>query len=348
MRNRRVVYIGNVPVGGNNPITIQSMTNTETKNIEATVDQIKSLEKAGCEIVRVAVPDMESAEAIRKIKKKINIPLIADIHFDYRLALKSIDQGIDGLRINPGNIKKEKYVEQIVQKIKKSGRSIPIRIGVNSGSINRKKYNVTPSGLVDSAVDHIKILEKLNFYDIKVSLKSSDVLKTIKSYEKFSKKMDYPLHGGITEAGGSLKGTVKSSTGLGILLYKKLCDTIRVSLTGDPVKEVEVAKNILSSLNKRKFGVEIISCPTCGRAKIDVESMVKKVENNLPDMDKNLKIAIMGCAVNGPGEARDADIGIAGGTHEGLIFLKDKIIGKYKEDNLIDELIKNIEKYYGK
>jgi (E)-4-hydroxy-3-methylbut-2-enyl-diphosphate synthase len=179
-------------------------------------------------------------------------------------------------------------------------------------------------------------------------LKSSDVLKTIKSYEKFSKKMDYPLHGGITEAGGSLKGTVKSSTGLGILLYKKLCDTIRVSLTGDPVKEVEVAKNILSSLNKRKFGVEIISCPTCGRAKIDVESMVKKVENNLPDMDKNLKIAIMGCAVNGPGEARDADIGIAGGTHEGLIFLKDKIIGKYKEDNLIDELIKNIEKYYGK
>ncbi len=347
MRNRRVVYLDDVPVGGNNPITIQSMTNTDTKNVANTVNQIKNLENAGCEIVRVAVPDLKSAEAIKEIQKKINIPLIADIHFDHRLALKSIENGVDGLRINPGNIKKEKYVEQIVKKIKRAKKSIPIRIGVNSGSINRKKYSVNSKGLVKSAIDHIKILENLNFYDIKVSLKSSDVLQTIKAYKKFAKKMDYPLHVGITEAGSALKGTVKSSVGIGILIYQDLCDTLRVSLTGDPVKEIEVAKNILSSLNERKFGVEIISCPTCGRSKIDVEKMVSKVKKELKGLDKNIKIAIMGCAVNGPGEAKDADIGIAGGTHEGLIFLKDKIIGKYSEKNLIEELLKNIRKYYG-
>ena len=341
---RRTISVGNVDIGGNNEISIQSMTNTKTSDIKTTVAQILDLEKEGCEIIRVAVPDVDSANAIKEIKSKINIPIIADIHFDHRLALRSVENGADGLRLNPGNIKKKRYIKLVVNKAKE--KNIPIRIGVNAGSIDRKKYeHPTPEALVDSALNHIKILEKMNYENIKVSLKSYDVNTTIKSYELFSNIRDYPLHVGITEAGDFFKGSIRSSIGIGILLYKGLCDTFRVSLTADPMKEVMVAKEILNSLNIRQFGIDIISCPTCGRTEIDISKIVQTVKERTRDIDANLKVAIMGCAVNGPGEARDADIGIAGGKKEGLLFEKGEIMGKYPEDKLIKLLIERIKKY---
>lgn len=345
-KNTRVIKVGDKLIGGNNPVTIQSMTNTITKDINASISQIKDLEKAGCDIIRMAISDNEDAKAIEIIKKNINIPIIADIQYDYRLALESIKYGVDGLRINPGNIGSLDKVKQIVEACKK--RQISIRIGVNSGSIKKEyleKYNgVNEDSMVESALEQIKLLEDLDFRDIKISLKASNVTLSIKSYIKMSKMRDYPLHLGITEAGPGMKGTVKSSVGIGVLLAMGIGDTIRVSLTDDPVEEIKVGKEILQSLGLKKSGLELISCPTCGRTKIDLINIVKEAEKKLEGIDKNLKVAIMGCPVNGPGEAREADIGIAGGNGEGLIFIKGKIIKKVKEEELLEELVKEIEK----
>lgn len=338
------VNVGNVMIGGNNPIVIQSMCNTDTRNVLETCAQIKELENEGCEIIRVAVPDMEAAEALKEIKKNINIPLVADIHFDYRLALKAIDNGVDKLRINPGNIGNTDRVKEVVNKAKKCG--IPIRIGVNSGSLEKdilQKYGeVTPSALAESALRHVEILESLDFHDIIISIKASNVPFTIESYSLISQKVDYPLHLGITESGTVWSGAIKSSVGIGAILSMGIGDTIRVSLTGNPVEEIKTAKQILKSLELRKFGVEFISCPTCGRTEIDLISIANRVEQECLNINKDIKVAVMGCAVNGPGEAREADIGIAGGKGYGLIFKKGKILKKVKEDELITELIKEI------
>ena len=321
------------------------MCNTDTRNVKATVDQIKRLEKAGCEIIRVAVPDMEAAECIRDIKKSIDIPLVADIHFDYRLALRCMENGIDKIRINPGNIGSADRVKQVADMAKRNG--IPIRIGVNSGSLEKnlvEKYGgVTPQGLVESALGHIKLLEENDFYDIAVSIKASNVPFSVEVYELLSDTVDYPLHVGITEAGTVRGGTVKSAVGIGAILSRGIGDTIRVSLTGDPVEEIYAAKEILKSLELRKFGVEFISCPTCGRTSIDLIKIANEVEERVRNIDKNIKVAVMGCAVNGPGEAREADIGIAGGHGEGLIFKKGQILRKVPEDRLVEELLKEIE-----
>ena len=345
-KNTRVIKVGDKLIGGNNPVTIQSMTNTITKDINASISQIRDLEKAGCDIIRMAISDNEDAKAIEIIKKNINIPIIADIQYDYRLALESIKYGVDGLRINPGNIGSLDKVKQIVEACKK--RQISIRIGVNSGSIKKdylEKYNgVNEDSMVESALEQVKLLEDLDFRDIKISLKASNVPLSIKSYIKMSKKRDYPLHLGITEAGPGMKGTIKSSVGIGALLAMGIGDTIRVSLTDNPVEEIKVGKEILKSLGLKKSGLELISCPTCGRTKIDLINIVKEAEKKLEGIDKNLKVAIMGCPVNGPGEAREADIGIAGGNGEGLIFIKGKIIKKVKEEELLEELVKQIEK----
>ena len=326
-RKTREINIGGVKIGGDNPIAIQSMCNTDTRDVKATVDQIKRLEKAGCEIIRVAVPDMEAAECIRDIKKSIDIPLVADIHFDYRLALRCMENGIDKIRINPGNIGSADRVKQVADMAKRNG--IPIRIGVNSGSLEKnlvEKYGgVTPQGLVESALGHIKLLEENDFYDIAVSIKASNVPFSVEVYELLSDTVDYPLHVGITEAGTVWGGTVKSAVGIGAILSRGIGDTIRVSLTGDPVEEIYAAKEILKSLELRKFGVEFISCPTCGRTSIDLIKIANEVEERVRNIDKNIKVAVMGCAVNGPGEAREADIGIAGGHGEGLIFKKGQI-----------------------
>ncbi len=343
-KKTRVIKIGNILIGGDNPVSIQSMTNTRTTDIESTLRQIRKLASAGCEIVRLAVPDMESAKAIKKIKSFINIPLIADIHFDYKLALESIKAGVDGLRLNPGNIGSEQNVLKIVDAAKI--RKIPIRIGVNSGSLSKekiKKYGVTSEAIIESALEHIAILEKANYYEMKISVKASSVPLTIESYRLLSRKIDYPLHLGVTEAGTEYVGTIKSSIGIGTLLSEGIGDTIRVSLTADPVKEVVAAKEILKSLNLRK-GLEIISCPTCGRTEIDVISIANEVEKKLKFLyESDLTIAVMGCIVNGPGEAREADFGIAGGKNEGLIFQKGKIIKKVPENILVSELIKLIK-----
>lgn len=344
------VNIGNVRIGGNNPVAIQSMTNTDTRDVKATVDQINQLEKVGCEIVRVAVPDMKAAKAISQIKSQINIPLVADIHFDYRLALESIKQGIDKLRINPGNIGSPDRVKVIVKEAKK--RKIPIRIGVNSGSLEKdilEKYNgkVTARGMVESAAYHIKILEDNDFFDIVVSLKASDIQRTIEAYRLFSQKFNYPLHLGITEAGTTFSGTIKSAIGLGTLLLEGIGDTIRVSLTGPPQEEVRVAKEILKTLGLRKFGPEIISCPTCGRTEIDLVKLVKQVEEKTVHIKKPLKIAVMGCVVNGPGEAREADVGVAGGKKLGVIFRKGKIVKTVKENEIVRALMEEIRKLLG-
>jgi len=345
-KKTKVLNIGGVKIGGENPIAIQSMCNTDTRNISDTVNQIKKLETAGCEIIRVAVPDMEAAEALRDIKKNINIPLVADIHFDYKLALKAIESGVDKLRINPGNIGGEKNVKAVAYACKERG--IPIRVGVNSGSLEKdilEKYGrVTPEGLVESALRHIEILEKNDFYDIAISIKASDVLFTAEAYSILSKKTDYPLHIGITEAGTIWSGSIKSSVGIGLILGMGIGDTIRVSLTGDPIEEVKVGKAILKSLGLRKFGIEFISCPTCGRTEIDLISIANEVEKRCLNIDKNIKVAVMGCAVNGPGEAKEADIGIAGGKGVGLIFKKGQILKKIDESHLIDELINEIKK----
>lgn len=345
-RNTKVIKVGDVLIGGDNPISIQSMTNTVTKDIDNTVNQIQRLEKAGCDIIRMAISDFEDAQAIPIIKNKINIPTIADIQYDYKLALESIKYGIDGLRINPGNIGSIDKVKEIVSACKKN--DISIRVGVNSGSIKREyldKYNgVNENSMVYSALEQIRLLEDLNFDKIKISLKSSNVGLSIKAYEKMSSICNYPLHLGITEAGPSLHGIIKSSVGIGALLSRGIGDTIRISLTEDPVEEVKVAMEILKDLGLRKKGLEIISCPTCGRTKIDLIEIVRKAQIKLSNIDKNLKVAIMGCPVNGPGEAKEADIGIAGGNGEGLIFIKGEIIKKVKEEDLLDELINEIEK----
>ncbi|HHW56584.1 MAG TPA: flavodoxin-dependent (E)-4-hydroxy-3-methylbut-2-enyl-diphosphate synthase [Clostridia bacterium] len=342
----REVKIGNKKIGGNNPILVQSMTNTDTHDIEKTIEQIRRLEAEGCDIIRVAVPDMEAAEAIKEIKKNINIPLVADIHFDYRLAIKSIENGADKIRINPGNIGREKNIKKVVEIAKEKG--IPIRIGVNSGSLEKEilhKYKgVTAEAVVESALKNVLILEKLGFYDIVISLKTTNVPLTIEAYKLVSSKVDYPLHVGITEAGTIEAGTIKSAIGIGTLLYLGIGDTIRVSLTGDPAHEVRVGRQILRSLGLLKEGVEVISCPTCGRTKIDLIKLAEEVEKRTRNIKKPLKIAVMGCVVNGPGEAKEADIGIAGGDGEGIIFKKGKVYKKVKEEELVEELMKEIEK----
>ncbi len=338
--------VGDVAVGGDSQITVQSMTNTKTKDIEATIRQIKELEEAGCDIVRSAVTDEEDARAIGKIKKSINIPLIADIQFDYRLALLSIENGIDCLRINPGNIGDEDKVKELVRACKEN--NIPIRIGVNAGSLSNrilKKYGgVNENSMVYSAMEHVKILENLDFKDIKISLKASNVDLSLKAYEKMSELVDYPLHLGITEAGPSSSGTIKSAVGIGSILSRGIGDTLRVSLTGNPVEEIYVGREILKSLDLLKSGINIISCPTCARTEIDLIGLVEKAEIELGKIDKPLDVAIMGCPVNGPGEAREADIGIAGGVGQGVLFKKGKVISKVKEEDLLDRLIEEIKK----
>lgn len=345
-RKTKVVKIGDVLIGGDNPVAIQSMCNTKTSDVEATVKQILELEEAGCEIIRVAVPDMEAAKAIAEIKKRIHIPLVADIHFDYRLALKAIENGVDKLRINPGNIGGEDRVKAVVEAAK--AKNIPIRIGVNSGSLEKEileKYGeVTPEGLVESALRHVRILEKLDFYDIVISIKASNVPFSLKTYSLLSKEVDYPIHLGITESGTAWSGTIKSAVGIGAILAMGIGDTIRVSLTGECVDEVRVAKAILKDLGLRKFGVEFVSCPTCGRTCIDLIGLANKVEERCKNIDKDIKVAVMGCAVNGPGEAREADIGVAGGKGYGLIFKKGEILKKLPEDELLDALMEEIEK----
>jgi (E)-4-hydroxy-3-methylbut-2-enyl-diphosphate synthase len=346
-KKTRIIYVDKVPVGGGNPIVVQSMTKTDTADIKSTLKQIRSLETSGCEIIRLAVPDMNAAKALGKIKKSIGIPLIADIHFNWRLALESIDQGVDGLRINPGNIGARWKVKEIISAAIERG--IPIRIGVNAGSLEKEllqKYgHPTALALVESAGRHIQILEELNFTNIKVSLKASDVIKTVEAYRLFSERYNYPLHIGISEAGPPSTGIIKSSVGLGILLSEGIGDTIRVSLTAEPEEEVRVAYAILGSLGLRRRGVNIISCPTCGRCKIDMRDLVRKVETMAKDIDKPVTIAVMGCVVNGPGEAREADFGIAGGKGRGILFKKGEIAKKVKEEELLDVLVKEIEDY---
>lgn len=344
-KKTRKVKLGNTCIGGECNVSVQSMCNTDTRDAASTVEQIKRLEEAKCDIVRVAVPDMEAAEAIREIKKNISIPLVADIHFDYTLALESIKNGVDGLRINPGNIGSMEKVRAVVSSAKE--RSIPVRIGVNSGSLEKRlleKYgHVTAAALVESAMGHVKILEDCDFYDTVISIKSSDVRMMIDAYRMISDETDYPLHLGVTEAGTAFAGTIKSSIGIGTLLSEGIGDTIRVSLTGDPVEEVKVGRQILKSLGLIKSGIEIVSCPTCGRTNIDLISIAEEVEKRIGNMDRNIKVAIMGCAVNGPGEAREADIGIAGGKGEGLLFKHGEIIRKVPEGRLVDELVDEIE-----
>ena len=342
--NTKVIQIGHKKIGGGNPILIQSMTNTKTEDVEATVAQIKELEKVGCEIIRCAVPTIEAAEALKEIKKQINIPLVADIHFDYKLAIKAIESRADKIRINPGNIGSIDRIKAVVDKAKEY--NIPIRVGVNSGSLEKnlvEKYNgVTAEGIVESALDKVKIIEDLGYDNLVVSIKSSDVLMCVKAHEILSKKINYPLHVGITEAGTILSGNIKSSVGLGLILGQGIGDTIRVSLTASPLEEIKSAKLILKTLGLRKGGVEVVSCPTCGRTKIDLIGLANKVENMVQDIDKDIKVAVMGCAVNGPGEAKEADIGIAGGVNEGLIIKHGEILRKVPEDMLLEELRKEI------
>ena len=339
-KKTREIKLGNILIGGNNPISIQSMTNTKTADIHKTLEQIKELIIAGCEIVRVAVPDIESAKAISQLKRQTNIPLIADIHFDYKLALAAIEAGVDGLRLNPGNIGSQLNVLKVVDAARE--KKIPIRIGVNSGSLSQeymKKYGVTAKGIVESALHHVHILENAGYYEIKISVKASSVPLTIESYRLLSQKVDYPLHLGVTEAGTEFAGTIKSSMGIGTLLAEGIGDTIRVSLTADPVQEIAVARTILKSLNLKK-GLEIISCPTCGRTQIKLIKLAKEVEKRLKEFEEhNLTIAVMGCIVNGPGEAREADFGIAGGMGEGLLFQKGQIVKKVPENRLLEELV---------
>ncbi len=342
----RTVDVGGVKIGGGNPISIQSMCNTDTRDAEATVRQILALEEAGCEIIRVAVPDAEAADAIAKIKKEIHIPLVADIHFDYRLALKCIENGIDKVRINPGNIGSRDRVKQVADAAKAKG--IPIRIGVNGGSLEKRlleKYGgSTADALVESALGHVEILDDVDFEDIVVSIKVSNVPTMIEAYRKFSERSDIPLHVGVTESGTERLGTIKSSIGIGTLISEGIGDTIRVSLTADPVREVYAAKDILRVLGERKNGIEFVSCPTCGRTQIDLIGIASEVERRLQGIDKSIKVAVMGCIVNGPGEARDADIGIAGGKGEGIIFRKGEILRKVPEDRIVEELVKEVEK----
>lgn len=344
-KQKRIVNIGGVKIGGDNPVAIQSMCNTDTRDVKATVNQILELENAGCEIIRVAVPDMVAAKAVADIKKQIHIPLVVDIHFDYRLALECMKNGADKVRINPGNIGDRDRVKQVVEMAKE--REIPIRIGVNGGSLEREllqKYGgVTADALVESAMGHVAILDELNFNNVVVSIKISDVPKMLCAYRKFNEISDIPLHIGVTESGTLKSGTIKSAVGIGALLAEGIGDTMRVSLTAKPVEEIYAAYDIQKVLGMRKTGAEIVSCPTCGRTQLDLISIANEVEKRAANIDKPIKIAVMGCAVNGPGEAREADIGIAGGKGEGLIFKKGEIIKKVPQDRLVDELMKEIE-----
>ncbi|MGC9046049.1 MAG: flavodoxin-dependent (E)-4-hydroxy-3-methylbut-2-enyl-diphosphate synthase [Thermodesulfovibrio sp.] len=348
-RKTRRIYVGDVSIGDGAPVRVQSMTKTDTRNVKATVRQIKTLEKAGCEIIRVAVPDEAAAKALGEIKKMIKIPIIADIHFNYKLALEAINQGVDGLRINPGNIGAKWKVREVVNAAK--DKRIPIRIGVNAGSLPKdliEKYGgCTPQAMVEAAERHIEILEELDFHDIKVSLKASDVMKTVEAYRAFSNKYDYPLHVGITETGPVPEGVVKSSIGIGLLLLEGIGDTIRVSLTDSPQVEVNVAYEILRVTELRQFGVDIISCPTCGRCEVNIKKMVKEVKKALSYIKEPIQVAIMGCSVNGPGEAKEADFGIAGGRRQGIVFAKGKIIKTVKENKLVDTLVEEIRKSIG-
>ena len=343
----RKVKIGNVTIGGGAPIAIQSMTNTKTEDVSATVAQIKELTAAGCEIIRCAVPTMEAARALSEIKKQVTIPLVADIHFDYRLAIAAIENGADKIRINPGNIGSKERVRAVAETAKQYG--VPIRVGVNSGSLEKsllEKYGgVTAEGLVESALDKVAMLEQFEFHDIVISIKSSDVLMCVKAHELIAQKTDYPLHVGITEAGTIRSGNIKSSIGLGMILSQGIGDTIRVSLTASPVEEVVTAKLILRTLGLRKGGIEVVSCPTCGRTKIDLIELAEQVEAMVAGYDLPIKVAVMGCAVNGPGEAKEADLGIAGGNGEGLVFRKGEIVRKVPEAELLSALREEIEAY---
>ncbi len=344
-RKSRQIKVGGVTIGGEAPIVVQSMTNTDTRDVDATVAQIKRLEEAGCEVVRVAVPDTEAADALGSIKASIGIPLIADIHFDYRLALQAINRGVDGLRLNPGNIGDRERLECVVKAAKEKG--VPIRIGVNAGSLEedllRKYGHPTSEAMVESALRHIQILQDVDFHDIKISLKSSNIHTTINAYRLISERVDYPLHVGISEAGPLLSGTVKSAIGIGILLSEGIGDTIRVSLTADPVEEVRVAYEILKALNLRYRGVNIISCPTCGRMEIDIEQIAIDVEKRLSHITLPLNVSILGCVVNGIGEGKEADVGIAGGKGGGLLFRDGKMVRKLKEMDLVEALVKEVE-----
>lgn len=350
----RPVKVGHLTIGGNNHVIIQSMTTTKTHDVDATVRQIEQLEEAGCQIVRVACPDERAAEAIPEIKKRINIPLVVDIHFDYRLALKAIEGGADKIRINPGNIGKRERVEAVVNAAKEKG--IPIRIGVNAGSLEKnilKKYGYpTADGMVESALHHIQILEELDFHDIIVSLKASDINLAIEAYEKAAKTFDYPLHLGITESGTLFAGTVKSAAGLGVLLNKGIGSTIRISLSADPVEEVKVARELLKAFGLISNAATLVSCPTCGRIEIDLIKIANEIEEYLQTIKAPIKVSVLGCAVNGPGEAKEADIGIAGARGEGLLFKKGKTVRKVPEDKMVEELKKEIDlmaqEYYRK
>ena len=344
--NTRVVKIGDRVIGGGNPILIQSMTNTKTEDVEATVKQIQALTEAGCDIIRCAVPTMEAAKALSEIKKQISIPLVADIHFDYRLAIAAIENGADKIRINPGNIGSRDRIQAVVDAAKE--RQIPIRVGVNSGSLEKElveKYNgVTAEGLVESALDKVRIIEEMGYDNLVISIKSSDVMMCAKAHELITNQTDHPLHVGITEAGTVNSGIIKSAVGIGTLLAEGIGDTIRVSLTGDPVNEVRVAYDILKSLGLREHGPTLISCPTCGRTRISLEKLALEVERRLADIEEPITVAVMGCVVNGPGEAREADVGIAGGIGEGLVFRKGEILRKVPEEQLVSELFAEIDK----
>ncbi len=346
-RKTREIKIGTVKIGGDNPVAVQSMTNTDTRDRAATIEQINRLSLAGCEIIRLAVPDQEAAEALHDIRMASPVPVIADIHFDYRLALASLEAGVDGLRINPGNIGERWKVEQVVNRA--AERGVPIRIGVNSGSLDRNvlaKYNgPTAEAMVESAMEHIHILEDLNFDRIKVSLKSSSVMRTVEAYRLLSTKVDYPLHLGITEAGTLARGLIKSSLGMGMLLAEGIGDTIRVSLTADPVEEVFAAYEILRAVGLRNRGVELISCPTCGRCEIQLQELAERIDKDLRNISDPIKVAVMGCVVNGPGEAREADVGIAGGRGFGLLFKKGEIVEKVEASQMAKALLQAVHEY---
>lgn len=345
-KDTRKIKVKDIYIGGDSKVTIQSMTTTDTRNVEATLTQIRALMVAGCDIIRCAVPDMEAAEALKEITKQIPIPVVADIHFDYRLALKSIENGIAKLRINPGNIGGEEKIKLLADAC--TARGIPIRIGVNSGSMEKdilEKYGrVTPEGLVESALRSVELLENANFNNIVISIKSSDVITMMESYRILSGMVDYPMHLGVTEAGTIWRGTIKSSIGIGGLLSEGIGDTIRVSLTGDPVEEIKAGREILKATGHLKEGIEFVSCPTCGRTQIDLIRIANEVEEALKDSKKNIKVAVMGCVVNGPGEAKEADIGIAGGNGFGLIFKKGVILRKVRESELVSALLEEIDK----
>ena len=347
-RQTKQIKIGQVAIGGKAPIVVQSMTKTDTRDIEATISQIKRLEQAGCEIVRLAVPDEEAVEALGEIKKRVSLPLVADIHFDYKLALASLAQGIDGLRINPGNIGSKEKVRKVVQEAK--AKEIPIRIGVNSGSLEKRflqKYGgATPEAMVESAVEHVKILEDQGFDLIKISLKASDVFRTVKAYQLMAQEVDYPFHAGITEAGTLLSGAVKSSVGLALLLKEGLADTIRVSLTAPPEEEVRIAFQILGSFGLRSHGPDLISCPVCGRAEVNMFKIASDIEKRLSPVQKNIQVAVMGCMVNGPGEAKEADIGLVCGRGVGVIFKEGKLYRRLnEEDKIVSEFVKEVINY---